>query len=83
MYTEYSPPRPTFHSVSLQGHSFSRLRFLVSPILGHNGEIQKFVKNRKLKISKIQNSTFVRTTEKKIPEKVEKIQRRFEGGIVF
>ncbi len=31
--------------------------------------ITKIVKNRKLKISKIQKSTFVRTSEKKIQEK--------------
>ncbi len=33
--------------------------------IGYYGEFQKFVKNLKLKILKIQNSTFVRTTEKK------------------
>ncbi len=33
-------------------------------LIGYNGEFQKFVKNQKLKISKIQNSTFVRTTQK-------------------
>ena len=43
-------------------------------IIGYNGEIKKFVKNQKLKISKIHNSTFVRTTEKKIQVKVEMIQ---------
>ena len=31
----------------------------------YNGEFQIFVKNQKLKISKIQNSTFVRPIEKK------------------
>ena len=40
----------------------------------------KIVKNRNIKISKIQNSTFVKTTEKKIQEKIEKL---FEGGVAF
>ncbi len=44
---------------------------------------KKFDKNRKVKISKIQNSTFVRTNEKKIQEKFEKIQKEFEGGVAF
>ncbi len=35
-----------------------------------NGE--KIVKNRKLNISKIQNSTFMRANEKKLQEKFEK-----------
>ncbi len=48
--------------------------------IGYNGEIQKFVKNQKLKISKLQNSTFVRTTVKKIQKMFERIQKRFEGG---
>ncbi len=39
--------------------------------IGYNGEIQ----NRRLKILKIQNSTFVRTTEEKILETIEKIQK--------
>ena len=51
--------------------------------IGYNGEIQKLVKNRKLKISKIQNNTFVKTTEKKIQKKVEKIQKWFKGGVAF
>ncbi len=34
-------------------------------------------------MSKIQNSTFVRTTEEKIQEKFEKIQKWFEGGVAF
>ena len=51
--------------------------------IGYNGEIQKFGKNRKLKISKIQNSTFVKTTEKKIQKKFESFQLRFVGGVVF
>ncbi len=46
-----------------------------SPIGSHVSEIKKKVKNQKLKISKIQNSTFVRTTEKKIQKKFEKIQK--------
>ncbi len=37
----------------------------------------------KIKISKIQNSIFVRTTDKKIQEKFEKIQNYFEGGVAF
>ncbi len=37
--------------------------------IGYNGEIQKFVKNQKLKISKIQKSIFVKPIEKKIQEK--------------
>ncbi len=44
---------------------------------------KKIVKNRKLKISKIQNSTFVSTTEEKIQEKFEKIQKLFEGGVAY
>ncbi len=43
----------------------------------------KIVKNRKLKISKIQNNSFVRTTEKKIQEKFGNIQKWFEGGAAF
>ncbi len=43
--------------------------------IGYNGEIQKFVKNQKLKISKIQNSTFPRTTEKNIQVKFDRIQK--------
>ncbi len=43
----------------------------------------KFLKNEKVKISKIQNSTFVRTTEKKFQKKFERIQKRFEGGVAF
>ena len=42
--------------------------------IGYNGEIEKVVKNQELKISKIQNSTFVWTSEKKIQEKIEMIQ---------
>ncbi len=44
------------------------------------------VKFKKLKISKIQNNSFVRPTEKKIQEKFEKIlfpQNWFEGGVAF
>ncbi len=53
--------------------------------IGYYGEFQKFVKNLKLKILKIQNSTFVRTTEKKIQEKFEiiLIPKQFEGGVPF
>ncbi len=42
---------------------------------------KKIVKNQKLKISKIQNSIFVRTSEKKIQKKFERIQKRFEGAV--
>ncbi len=50
--------------------------------IGYNGEIQNFVENWKLKISKIRNSTtFLRTTKKKIREKFERIQKWFEGGV--
>ncbi len=49
------------------------LRLLVFQIIeifgfpiGYNGEIKKFIKHQKFKTSKIENSTFVRTTEKKI-----------------
>ena len=51
--------------------------------IGYNGEFQKFVKNQKLKISKIPNSSFVRTIEKKIQEKFGNIQKWFEGGVAF
>ncbi len=44
-----------------------------APIGSHvNENDKKILKNQKLKISKIQNSTFVRTTEKKIQKKFEK-----------
>ncbi len=42
--------------------------------IGYKGDIKKIVKNWKLKISATQHSTFLRTIEKKIQEKVEKIQ---------
>ncbi len=38
---------------------------------------------RKLKILKIQSSTFMTADEKKIQEKFVKIQKRFEGGVAF
>ena len=41
--------------------------------IGYNGEIKNFAKNQKLKISKIQNSTFVSPIEKKIREKFQNI----------
>ncbi len=45
---------------------------------------KKIVKNQKLKISKIQNTIFVRTTQKKFQgKKFEKIQKCFEGGVAF
>ena len=57
------------------------LRLLVFQIIevfafpiGYNGEIEKIVKNWKLKISKIQKSTFVRTIDQKIRENDEKVQ---------
>ncbi len=43
--------------------------------IGCNGEFQTFVKNKKVKISKIQNSTFVRTTRDKIQKKFQMLQR--------
>ncbi len=44
---------------------------------------KKIMKEQKLKISKIQKSTFVRTTEKKILKKNEKIQKWSEEGVAF
>ncbi len=44
---------------------------------------KKNIKNRKLEIEKIQNSTFVRNTEKKIQKRFEKIQKWFEGGVAL
>ncbi len=44
---------------------------------------QAELKIKNSKISKIQNSTFVRTTEEKNQEKFERIQKRFEGGVAF
>ena len=71
---------------TLNGHSWGQislrfaLRSLVFQIIevfgfsiGYNGEFKKIVKNRNLKISKIENSTFVRTAEKKIQKKCERI----------
>ncbi len=40
------------------------------------------IRNSKFE-KKIQNSTFVRTTEKKIQKKFEKIQKWFEGRVAF
>ncbi len=51
--------------------------------IGYNDEFKKNVKNQKLEISKIQNSTFVRIAEKKIQKKFEKMQKWFEGGVGF
>ena len=48
-----------------------------------NKNEKKIVTNQKLKISKIQNITFVRTTEKKNQKKFERIQKWFEGGVAF
>ncbi len=79
MYTEHSPPRPKF---AIRLLLFQIIEIFGFPIV-YKGEIKKFVKNLKLKISKIQNSTFVSTTEKKIQEKFEKIQKLFEGGVAF
>ncbi len=50
--------------------------------IGYNGEFEIFENNsskivKKLKMSKIQNSSFVRTSEKKI-QKFEKMQKWFE-----
>ena len=51
--TQYSPPRPKFHSVSLYGRSFSRQNNW-DFWFPHRIQwwIKMFVKNRKLKISK-------------------------------
>ncbi len=46
-------------------------------------KLKNSLKIGNLKFKKIKNSTFVRTTEKKIQEKVEKIQKWFEGGVAF
>ncbi len=46
----------------------------------YNAEFQTSVKNQKLKI---QNRTFVRTTEKKFQQKFGIIQKQFEGGVAF
>ncbi len=43
---------------------------------------KEILKSRKLKIPKVQNSTFVKTTEKKI-QKFGNIQKGFEGREVF
>ncbi len=67
---------------ALQSLVFQIIEVFGLPI-GCNGEIKKIVKNRQLKISKFQNSAFVRTTEKKIQEKIENIQKWFEGGVGF
>ncbi len=44
---------------------------------------KNILKNQELKIAKIQDSTFLRTTEKKIKKKFERIQKWFEGGVAF
>ncbi len=54
-----------------------------APIGSYVNETEKKSWKIKLKISKIQNSTFVRTTEKKIQKKFERIQKWFEGGGVL
>ncbi len=66
----YKPQRTKYHSVSLYSRSFSG-GFWFPHRLQWWWWIRKFVKNQKLKISKIQNSTFVRPIEKKIQKKIE------------
>ncbi len=46
VYTEYSPPRPEFHSVSLYGCSFFQIIEVFGFHIGYNDEFQKFVKNQ-------------------------------------
>ena len=43
----------------------------------------KFTDKSELKISKIQNSAFVMTIEKKNQKKMENSQRPFEGGLTL
>ncbi len=45
--------------------------------------LKTIIKNRNLKISKIQKRIFVRTTEKKIQKKFERIPKCLEGGVAF
>ncbi len=59
---------------------------VLAPIVSHVNENEK---KKSLKIItktpnfKIQNCTFVRTTEKKIQKKFERIQKWFEGGVAL
>ncbi len=62
-------PRPKFHSISLYVAHFSDNWGFWFPHRVQWWILKKIVKNRKLKVSKIQNRTFVRTTEKKIQKK--------------
>ncbi len=48
-----------------------------------NEKEKNILKNRKPKISKIQNSTLVRTIEKKSHEKLENLPLCFVGGVAF
>ena len=67
---------------ALRSLVFQKIKVFDFPV-GYNGEIKKIVKNRQLKFSKIQNSTFVSTTEKKIQEKVENILKVIWGRSNF
>ena len=49
----------------------------------HHDSSQAELKNHKLKISKIENSTFVMITEMKFQEKFENFRLRFVGGVAF
>ncbi len=53
--------------------------------MGYNDEFKIFEKKiaKKTKNFKLQNSTFVRTTEKKIQKKFEQNQKLFEGSVAF
>ena len=59
-------------------------RILIYELCWHNqAELKKIVKNQKLKISKIQDSTFVWTTKRKSHKKFERIKKCFEGLVAF
>ncbi len=85
-YTVYNEDSPPKAQISLR-FALRSLIFHIIEVFGfpiwYNGEIPKIVKNCKLKISKLQNSTFVRTIEKKIQKKFDKIQKLLEGGVAF
>ncbi len=82
MYTlNIYPPEPQISlHFTLLSLIFQIIEVFGFPI-GYNGEFQKFAKSRKIKISKIQTSTFVRTTEKKFQENFENIRLRFVGVV--
>ncbi len=87
---EYLPQRPKFHSILLFdlmpafGFSLSCLCYNGKGEISRKKSLNFFLSfNYDLKLKKIpniQNSTFVRTTEKKTLETFEKSQ--FEGGIL-